>query len=180
MNQFRLDDDLTLAAQYHCDKHVVKMPTETVQMLADCLRKLDVEVPSGYIDWDFISKSTNPNHPVTRWARESYSNWHSTIAYGLAVAREYQFRYGDKKGVEHKALSKLRYIRSLDVSGYFTRFEPTPFPLCMPEECKIPGDVVASYRRYYVVDKLHILSYNNGRDWPEWFMPLLKEESGAA
>lgn len=33
MNIFYLDGDVTKAAQYHCDKHVVKMVLETAQIL---------------------------------------------------------------------------------------------------------------------------------------------------
>ena len=33
MNVFYTDPDPRLAAQYACDAHVVKMPTECVQML---------------------------------------------------------------------------------------------------------------------------------------------------
>ena len=32
MNIFVLDKDATAAAYYMCDKHIVKMPTETMQM----------------------------------------------------------------------------------------------------------------------------------------------------
>ena len=33
MNIFYLDRDPRIAAQMHCDKHVVKMPLESAQML---------------------------------------------------------------------------------------------------------------------------------------------------
>jgi len=29
MNLFILDNNIELSAKYHCDKHIVKMPTET-------------------------------------------------------------------------------------------------------------------------------------------------------
>jgi hypothetical protein len=35
MNIFYLDSDPELAAQMHCDKHVVKMILETAQLLSD-------------------------------------------------------------------------------------------------------------------------------------------------
>jgi hypothetical protein len=34
MNIFVLDENPTLAAKYHCDKHIVKMAVESNQMLA--------------------------------------------------------------------------------------------------------------------------------------------------
>ena len=38
MNIFRLHDDPYIAAQMHCDKHVVKMILETAQMLSTAWR----------------------------------------------------------------------------------------------------------------------------------------------
>ena len=41
MNIFKLDDDPVISAQEQCDKHVVKMPTESAQMLSTAHRILD-------------------------------------------------------------------------------------------------------------------------------------------
>lgn len=41
MNIFFLDGDPELAARYHCNKHVVKMVTETAQLLSTAHRLLD-------------------------------------------------------------------------------------------------------------------------------------------
>ena len=41
MNLFWLDEDPFKSVQYHCDKHVVKMPTEYKQMLCTAHRVLD-------------------------------------------------------------------------------------------------------------------------------------------
>ena len=38
MNIFVLDNDIEKCAQYHCDKHVVKMILESAQMLSAALR----------------------------------------------------------------------------------------------------------------------------------------------
>jgi hypothetical protein len=37
VNIFVLDADPQKAAQYHCDKHVVKMVLETAQLLSNCI-----------------------------------------------------------------------------------------------------------------------------------------------
>lgn len=39
MNIFVLDLDITKCAEYHCDKHVVKMILETTQLLNNSLIK---------------------------------------------------------------------------------------------------------------------------------------------
>lgn len=41
MNIFYLDKDPRIAASYHCDKHVVKMVSETAQLLSTTHRLLD-------------------------------------------------------------------------------------------------------------------------------------------
>ena len=40
MNIFVLDSTPSVAARYHCDKHVVKMIVESAQMLSTCHRVL--------------------------------------------------------------------------------------------------------------------------------------------
>ena len=47
MNIFYLDRDAKLAAQYHCDKHVVKMIIEYAQLMSTAHRMLDGD---EYID----------------------------------------------------------------------------------------------------------------------------------
>ena len=47
MNFFYLDEDPFKSIEYHCDKHIIKMPTEYKQMLSTAHRVLDGEL---YID----------------------------------------------------------------------------------------------------------------------------------
>jgi len=44
--------------------------------------------------------------------------------------------------------------------------DPTP---AMPDECKIPGDVVGSYRKYYVMKKQAMASWKAPSTPPEWY-----------
>jgi hypothetical protein len=48
--------------------------------------------------------------------------------------------------------------------GPFT--EPTP---AMPEDCKISGDSIASYKKYYIEKKKHFAKWTN-RETPQWFL----------
>jgi hypothetical protein len=59
MNIFLLDSNIKKCAQYHCDKHVVKMILESAQILSTVLRLNGVD--QGY-------KTTHANHPCTLWA----------------------------------------------------------------------------------------------------------------
>ena len=38
----------------------------------------------------------------------------------------------------------------------------------MPEHCKIPGDAVASYRKYYILEKKRFATQKSGK-MPEWY-----------
>ena len=39
----------------------------------------------------------------------------------------------------------------------------------MPEECKVPGDVVASYRKYYIMKKKRFATWKQPAEMPLWF-----------
>ena len=66
MNIFILDENIEAAVQYTCDKHVVKMITESVQMLSSAMWHVGLEGPY---------KQTHINHPCTVWTRESMQNY---------------------------------------------------------------------------------------------------------
>ena len=46
MNLFYLDQDLDKCAEYHVDKHIVKMPLEAAQILSTCIW---VDVHLGFV-----------------------------------------------------------------------------------------------------------------------------------
>jgi hypothetical protein len=52
---------------------------------------------------------------------------------------------------------------NIPYNEFFT--EPTP---AMPDECKIPNDSIASYRKYYKEKKSHLASWKN-RLIPAWY-----------
>lgn len=66
MNIFVLDDDIEKCAEYHTDKHVVKMILESAQMLCTAVWSMGVEAPY---------KDTHKNHGCNVWVRKSLSNW---------------------------------------------------------------------------------------------------------
>ena len=68
MNIFYLDEDPRLCAQYHCDRHVIKMILESAQLLCTAVNILAGEQVTPY-------KSTHVNHPCSIWVRESFDNW---------------------------------------------------------------------------------------------------------
>jgi len=65
MNVFVLDEDPVLSANL-CDKHIVKMPLETAQILCTVARSKGHNAPY---------KSTHIKHPVVIWTTKSSANW---------------------------------------------------------------------------------------------------------
>lgn len=156
MNIFLLDERPETAAILHCDKHVVKMPLETAQLLCTAHHVIDEpQVESG------LYKPTHVNHPCAVWVRESKCNYLWTFRLFRALSLEYQFRYGKV----HKSWDTLECMLRHPPVG-LTNTGMTPFALCMPDEYK-QTDPVQSYVDYYVAEKQDILEYTK-RHAPPW------------
>jgi len=165
MNIFWLDLCLRLCAQYHCDKHVVKMILETAQLLYTTQWEL------GGKDWDSRCaeivgsrpyRRTHINHPCAVWVRESRANYRELAKLGLELCKEYTFRY-DKT---HRTEVHLKWLRR-HPPKHLKDVGPTPKILAMPEQYKITSDPVTSYRNYYLKEKNGIAtwSYTNIPNW---------------
>ena len=150
MNIFVLDRNPIIAAQLHLDKHVVKMPLETAQMLSS--------INGGPY------KITHKNHPCTVWARQTKGNYNWLVQLGFALCNEYSFRYS-KRHKCRDVIEKLKYAPDFIPDG-----GRTPFAQAMPDACK-RDDAVEAYQEYYRVGKAHIAKWTR-RDVPE-FMRLV-------
>ena len=143
MNIFILHRVPRLAARYHCDKHVIKMITESCQMMSTCL------IEKYNLQSDVLYKVTHKNHPCNIWLRNSNGNllWLTKLTKGLID--EYELRY-KKKDKYIRAKKIIAFIDSLDLLNN----EPmTDFALAMPDEYKVASDPIKSYRNYYKLDK---------------------------
>jgi len=76
VNIFALDWDPFLAAQFQCDKHVVKMVLESAQILC-----------SAFPDAPY--KRTHPRHPCVRWALSTRSNYDWLVKHAYGLSDEY-------------------------------------------------------------------------------------------
>jgi hypothetical protein len=152
MNIFFLDFDTQKCAQYHCDKHVVKMILETAQLLCGAHH-----VTGGNAQY----KLSHKNHPCAIWTRESLSNYLYLCDLGLELCKEYTYRYGRR----HKSQDVIEWCvtnkPNINDIGFTTP------PKAMPDEYKVM-DVVESYRNYYMGAKKDFAVWKN-RDTPEWF-----------
>jgi hypothetical protein len=154
MNIFVLDYTPEKAAEYHCDKHVVKMIVETAQILSTVHHVLG----QGH---DGIYRKTHENHPCSVWARKSDSNYSWLLRLGQALIEEYGARY-KKTHKTSAVINKLSSIpENIDKIGF------TPFALAMPEKFH-STDAVDSYRRYYLEEKAHIAKWKYS-ETPRWF-----------
>lgn len=163
MNIFVLDYDPTVAASLVCDKHAVKMPVETAQMMASALRRhgaTDEQMP--------LTKSRKPykggykHHPCTVWAGDNQANFRWLFHHGVALCTTYTQRYGRV----HACLSPI-----LDMGNRISMLPPailtTEFPQAMPDELK-QDCPVSAYRRYYRTEKRGIATWRLG-NVPHWF-----------
>lgn len=116
-----------------------------------------------------LYKATHINHPSAVWVRQSKYNYEWLADLLIELCKEYTYRYGKRHKVEQTGLAQILQSAPLN-SPLMTKFsEPTP---AMPEECIVPGDSIASYRKYYNTKKRHIANWQgkiNSRDIPEWY-----------
>lgn len=157
MNIFILDRDVEKSVRYHPDKHVVKMPVESTQMLCSVYYFGDQEVPEN------AYKLSNYNHPCSIWVRRSLSNWLWLRNFTLILGAEYSYRYGNKK---HASVEKCKTLPRPIIPD----IGMTPFCQAVPPEFQ-GVDPVKAYRAYFVRDKQHLKQYS-GRNVPEWFVEL--------
>jgi hypothetical protein len=154
MNIFVLDRDPNVAAQYHTDKHVVKMIVESAQMLSTAHH---ISGTSDIIK-EMVYKPAYANHPCTVWARESSSNYFWLVDLFNALLKEYNRRY--KKEHSCLVLSFLFQTKPSNIPDG----PLTPFAQAMPDECK-DQDAVVAYQRYYNKEKRHLFKWTS-RDIP--------------
>lgn len=159
MNIFYLDDNPSVCAKYHCDKHVVKMILESAQLLCTALNVLAGEQVTPY-------KSTHINHPCSIWVRENYSNWSYVWQLAFHLENEWRFRYNHNKN--HRSMDLLSQSDMVNLAwDLLPKADLTKPALAMPEYCKISDDPVICYREYYKKEKQDLLVYSN-REKPFW------------
>jgi len=153
MNIFVLDNDLQKCAEYHCDKHTVKMILEYAQILSTNVRIVN-DCEAGY-------KITHRNHPCTIWARQSLSNWLWLKKLSFHLNEEYKYRYGHVRN--HKSYDVIESLPTPNIPDVGL----TPFAQAMPDYCK-SDNAVDAYRKYYVLEKKNIVNWKK-RNVPSWY-----------
>ena len=106
MNIFFIDKCPIKSAQQLCDKHVVKMVLETAQMCSTAMHYWDQAK-----HMEHVYKSAYVNHPMTVWVRDNVHNLAWAVIHGLAIGREYTYRYGKN----HKSTNVLEEINDYTI-----------------------------------------------------------------
>lgn len=167
MNIFYLDHNTQECAKAHVDKHVVKMILEYAQLLSTAHRVLDGVGKDKILhqDNEVVYASTHVNHPSAVWARSSSRNYTWLYLLFCDLCDEYTFRYRKVHATDTK-LRKVLARRPNNITMSNVWIAPTP---AMPDECKIAGDSLSSYRNYYMKEKLGMAVWTR-RSKPDWFV----------
>jgi hypothetical protein len=184
MNIFVLDEDPRLAAEYHCNKHVVKMILESAQMLCSAHwysllneheKKLtDFKGARKAKEWLFSNSHpskippysfTHIYHPCTVWTSKCVGNYNWHVSLMRALLDEYTVRYGKK----HKCEDAWKWLHDNEPSHISSSKCVTEHPQAMPEDCKVPGSSVQAYRNYYSNHKRRFAKWEPRAKTPHWF-----------
>ena len=190
MNIFALSSNPIEAAHQMLDKHIVKMPTETCQMLH-----------TNYLCWLYyadndkepslaelkrfhtqhegnLMKPAMLNHPSTQWARETHANFCWLYDHGIALCEEYTLRYGKRHGSHDRILEMEILVNKIRGNG-----ELTPVRIAMDDKYRLDGVqyfkdnpdatdwdfVIASYQHYYLEGKWKFAEWKSVRGKPDWW-----------
>lgn len=178
MNIFALSHCPVESAIWQHDKHVVKMLLETAQMLSANARLVpewrekcvidNLSTPKQAHQW--LYSPAYVNHPCTIWARQTLGNFRWLCLHGVALWREFDYRFGGPHKSYDRIIKPLNHFAH-NVFDYGDE-SMTPFAVAMPDEYKVPANAVESYRSYYVGEKIMANSKWTGRDriadLPSW------------
>ena len=155
MNIFVTDRCPVQSARNLPDKHIVKMPLETCQMLAII-----------YSDWYYgvgklykqdgtpyrTSHGAFRNHPCTQWAAANQYNLAWLILHGVALCDEYHQRFLPKVHTCYDVLCQAQviYHNCFDELLTDAAAKVTDFTRAMPESIKFDTtiDTITAYKQY--------------------------------
>ena len=191
MNIFVLHEDPKIAAQMHCERHILKMIIEHTQMMAATYyhtlgisRKKEIlenqekvsTLFSGFPRKDENGNDkpymiSHVNHPCTVWTRTSLSNFNWLLDCTKAMCEEFTYRYKGKHSVE--AIIDWMYQNPPKIEDIGL----TPFAQAMPDFYK-GSDVTEAYHKYYAFKTTYMkVNWKLEERIPSWWTPELISES---
>ncbi len=154
MNIFYLSHKPSRCARWHCDKHVVKMILESCQLLYTAhhlnggTAKVESSAPICLTTRRRRYKKAHPKHPCAIWTAEALPHYIWLCWLALELVKEHHYRFQPKR--VHACKEHLDWLLANPPRGLLLRQKwlRDP-PLAMPDEYKVEGDSVMSYRAYY-------------------------------
>ena len=184
-NIFYLSHDPTLAARWHCDQHINKMPIELCQMLVTA-RILNGELTIEQVsmiaenlsashsrptlfeqltyDEEFKTHYTPRmrNHPCAVWVKECWYGMQYTELLLRELGEEYTRRY-------HRRHKSVTFYDSLPQRPLAThRRRKLPVPLAVKDHARYPDNPVRTYREFYIKDKARFAKWAHTPPPPWW------------
>ena len=155
MNIFVTNPDPHVSARVLPDKHVVKMPLETCQMLS-------IVFSHWYYDWgdDLVKKKDGTpysvkkgafrNHPCTQWAAASIYNTAWLIQHGCALTGEYHRRYNKIHSCTKTLFEAKKIFHKQTELAITCHSMASNFARAMPDEFKYDDsiDTFTAYKMY--------------------------------
>jgi hypothetical protein len=142
------------AAKFACDKHAVKMPLETAQIISTVWYRVNRSAYKLYARLGWLFKPwTNLQHPSILWVEQSFANYKWALDYWGAILEQYTLRYGQT----HRCQAMYNNVVTMMPDPSLTREEfvaMTPEFQAVPVELK-SDDPVETYRRVYIRDKAY-------------------------
>jgi len=157
MNIFASDKCPVKAAQNLDDKRLVKMVSETGQLLSTALFRL------GY--WsNVLYKPGYQNHPCTVWTRASRGNFNWLVDHGIALGNEYTHRYYRL----HASQAVIETAKEISLTAVFPADKLMDFPNCT--DVYTGRSIVNRYRTYLIHTKWKDSSPKwTNRGPPKWY-----------
>ncbi len=157
MNIFHLHTDPKICAEYHCDKHVVKMILETAQMLSTAYRR-------NFGDNDDLYKTAYPKHPMTIWVGDSGANFFWSVRLLDQLLYQYTMRYN--KVHKYDVQDSVKHFSTLNENSNLPEIPQTPFANATPYK---DMNTIHAYRHFYRMDKSKFARWKY-TDMPSWLL----------
>lgn len=164
MNIFFLDTDIKKCAEYHSDRHVIKMRVELAQLACSAHYFFPVcdikEIPY---------KLTHKNHPSAIWVRESIQNYLYVVNLGLQLCNEMRIRFNTKDQKTENVLIwcifNIPLLRDIQITVPKLGFDTS----LSKKANNTISDAVENYRYYYYNNKKHLHKWTK-TNIPTWIM----------
>ena len=164
MNIFVVDECPVASATVLLDKHIVKMPLESLQMMS---------TNAWYNSLRHPYHPVMTRHPCTIWARESKQNFEWLWEHAIALCAEYTARYGRI----HKCEKQITVFNPIweELLMLLPDIGLTPFAIAISEDMNCRKKIenfndlssIDQYRFYYKHDKA--FAAWTKREKPSWY-----------